>query len=258
MGVKRQYGGFATRPASVLWCFAHPARRRAECVRLHVLLSVRCVCTVRLFRITLLLAALLCVPFFLWGGAFTEWFTGTAGIDRIRSWGAWGGLLVVLLLVGDLVLPVPSTAVMSAAGYLYGTLQGGLIGAAGSFLSGLLAYGLARSCGHALTRHLVEGDELERTAGLFARRGALLIAVSRWMPLLPEVSCCMAGLVQMPVWRFTVALACGAVPVGFAFAAIGSSGQESPAVAIVMSILAPAALWVAARLCLGRAFLKQG
>jgi uncharacterized membrane protein YdjX (TVP38/TMEM64 family) len=48
----------------------------------------------------------------------------------------------------------------------------------------------------------------------------------------------------MPFSSFALALACGCVPVGFAYAAIGQAGQEHPALAIGLSIAAPALLWI--------------
>ena len=53
----------------------------------------------------------------------------------------------------------------------------------------------------------------------------------------------------MPLRQFAVALACGAVPMGFVFAAIGSLGEERPALAIGLSLALPPVLWlIAARL----------
>ena len=42
-----------------------------------------------------------------------------------------------------------------------------------------------------------------------------------------------------------LALACGSLPLGFAFAAVGHAGTEHPALALAASALAPPALWLA-------------
>ena len=47
----------------------------------------------------------------------------------------------------------------------------------------------------------VEGERL------FARVGAWLVVLSRWLPIFPEVIACMAGLARMPAWSFFTALA---------------------------------------------------
>jgi uncharacterized membrane protein YdjX (TVP38/TMEM64 family) len=197
----------------------------------------------RLVWLFFVVAVVLLLPFLFWGDVFTEWLSGEAGIERLRQCGEWGWLAVIGLLVADLLLPVPSTPVMSAAGFLYGVWMGGLIGATGSFLSGMLAYGLSRRFGHRLALRLAGPEELARGERLFAQRGAWLVALSRWMPLLPEAIACLAGLTRMPLMTFMAALACGCLPMAFAFASIGAVGQANPSIALGLSAIVPALLW---------------
>ncbi|MEK6231646.1 MAG: hypothetical protein N2A42_07325, partial [Luteolibacter sp.] len=72
-------------------------------------------------------------------------------------------------------------------------------------------------------------------------------------PILPEVLSCMAGLLRMPFGKFSLALACGSVPMGFLFAWIGTVGRESPGWGIAFSLLVPAVLWGAAAILRRRA-----
>ena len=176
----------------------------------------------RLLLTSILLAVVLCIPFLIWGDQFMQWFTGDAAIQWIRGWGAWGWFAVIGLLVSDLLLPIPATPVMSAAGYLYGTLIGGLVSAAGSFAAGMAGFRLSRAFGRNIAVRLAGEKELAEHDTLFQRSGPWLVAASRWMPLLPEVVSCLAGLTRMPLRVFTVSLACGAIPMGFVYAAIGA------------------------------------
>lgn len=206
----------------------------------------------RFLATTALLALLLCLPFLIWGDSFERWFTGDAAIEWIRGWGPWGWLAVIGLLVSDLVLPIPATPVLSAAGYLYGPLLGGLIGATGSFAAGMAGYGLCRTFGDKLAQRISSRQELARHQSLFDRNGPWLVAVSRWLPLLPEVIACLAGVTKMPLRTFALALACGAIPMGFTFAAIGAAGQEHPKLAITLNVVVPPLLWLVARPLLRR------
>lgn len=199
----------------------------------------------RLLRTSLLLAVLLMLPFVFWGDVFTSWFTGDAAARWIRERGAWGQLAVLGLLISDLFLPVPATGVMSAAGYVYGWWAGGWMSAGGSFLAGLFAYELCRRFGKKIALRLVGEAELARGQALFERSGPWLIALSRWLPLLPEVTTCLAGLVRMRRRTFMLALACGCLPMGFSYAAIGSLGQGSPRFALLLSVIVPGLLWLA-------------
>ena len=109
-----------------------------------------------------------------------------------------------------------------------------------------LAYGLSRGLGRGIALKLAGRADLEKGERLFARSGAWIVALSRCLPLLPEVVACLAGLARMPLGRFAVALACGALPVGFVFAGIGSLGEERPGLAILLSLAIPPVLWLAA------------
>ena len=201
----------------------------------------------RLLVTSILFAVVLCLPFLIWGEQFMQWFTGDAAIQWIRGWGAWGWLAVIGLLVSDLFLPIPATPVMSAAGYLYGTLIGGLVSAVGSFAAGMAGYGLCRAFGRNIAVRLAGEKELAEHDTLFQRSGPWLVAASRWLPLLPEVISCLAGLTRMPLRVFAVSLACGAVPMGFVFAAIGAAGQDNPKLALTLSVIVPPVLWLAVR-----------
>jgi uncharacterized membrane protein YdjX (TVP38/TMEM64 family) len=201
----------------------------------------------RLVWLTLALALAVIVPFVIWGGRFEQWLTLEGTVATIRSWGTLGWLGVIVLLIGDLFLPIPATPVMSAAGYLYGWFAGGLAAATGSFLAGTTAYLLCRSFGQGAAERIVGRADLEKGHALFVRRGPWLVALSRALPVFPEVIACLAGLTAMPARAFFVSLACGSVPLGFVYAAIGAAGVERPGLALALSAATPVGLWLVAR-----------
>ena len=115
----------------------------------------------------------------------------------------------MLLLAADLFLPLPGTLIMSALGYVYGPVGGGLLATVGSFLGGTLGYGLCRLLGRGAARRLLGEKDLEKGERLFASVGGWIVVLSRWLPLVPEVVSCMAGLTRMPARSFLLALLCG-------------------------------------------------
>ncbi len=172
------------------------------------------------------LVALVIAPFLIWG----EWF-GATGFSGVRAWlenqGHWAWAAGVLLLCADIVLPIPGTIVMSVLGFLYGPLLGGFIAGMGSVLSGLLAYTACRFAGRGAAEWIAGKEQLARGEAWFQSRSAgWLVAVSRWTPVLPEAMACLAGLARMPLAAFVMALLCGSLPLGFAFAAIGHLGAD--------------------------------
>ncbi len=184
----------------------------------------------------------------LWGGSWEEAFGGGASVSWLERAGPWAWAAGIALLIGDLLLPVPGTVVISGLGYVYGVLLGGLVAAVGLILAGMLGYGVGRLFGEATARRWLGDKDYQRGASLFEAGGGWLVAISRALPVLPEVISCTAGLVRMPFAKFVVALACGSVPMGFIFAAIGSAGRETPGWALGLSLLIPALLWLVAGL----------
>ncbi len=156
---------------------------------------------------------------------------GAREVMESQGRGHWGWVVGIGLLVADIALPIPSTVVMSALGWMYGWWWGGLAAGAGSFLSGVIAYALCRWLGRPAARWIAGEDGLRRGEELFQKRGGWLVALSRWMPVLPEAVACLAGLVRMP-WR--------------------PFGHSSPAWALLLSALLPIALWLLARRILRR------
>ena len=207
----------------------------------------------RLLLLFLALVALVLIPFFIWEDFLNAVFTPEGSIDWLRQYGAWGWAAGRGLLIADLFLPIPGTLIISALGYIYGPWLGGLLASLGSFLSGELAYGLCRLTGRKGALRILGEKDLARGEKLFARTGGWIVALSRWLPVFPEVVACMAGLTHMPARTFHFALACGSLPLGFAFAAVGHMGVEYPALALIVSAVAPPILWLAVR----PAFLKK-
>lgn len=197
----------------------------------------------RLLLLTLALALAALIPFLIWGGEIEAALSVERMVDRLRAAGPWGAALAVALLTLDLLAPIPASAVMAALGIVYGPWLGGALSTLGATLSGLTGYGLCRAFGQPLAERLAGREGLAAARTLFARGGGWLVALSRWLPVLPETVACLAGLAAMPPRRFLAALLCGTAPMGFAFAAAGWMGRETPVVTLLIAALVPLALW---------------
>ncbi len=197
----------------------------------------------RLYALVFALVAGMLASMLVVGDALDQRFGGADGIRRLQAYGAWAWLVAIALIVSDLVLPVPGTAVITGLGMIYGPWLGGLIGGVGSVLAGLTAYGGSRLLGARFATRLVGADDLGRLAFFFSRRGPWAIALSRWLPILPEALCCLAGLARMPFRVFLAALVCGGLPMSFLFAWLGRSFEQQPLAGLVVSGLIPLLLW---------------
>lgn len=200
----------------------------------------------RLTVVVLLLAFVVAVPFAIWGQNIEEVLSVDSMVEKLRGTG-WAWAAGIGLIISDIALPVPSTAVMAALGIIYGPVIGGACSAAGSTLAGSLGYWLCRSVGPRTTERLVGPEGLAEARRLFDRWGLLLVALSRWLPVLPETVAFVAGLTRMPFQRFLLALVCGTLPLGFLFATAGHIGRDAPFAIMALCALAPIALWALAR-----------
>lgn len=203
----------------------------------------------RLFLIFLSLAFLVIVPFLIWGDDIEESMTLEGTVEAMRSSGSWAWAVGIGLLLVDLFLPILGTVVMSALGLVYGWFIGGVIASIGSVGAGLLAYGLAKKLGRRAALWLAGENGLAEGERLFGgEAGGWVVALSRWMPVLPEVVACMAGIARMPFGKFVAALCAGSVPMAFVFAWIGQAGQERPILAITLSAGLPPLIWGVVRM----------
>lgn len=203
----------------------------------------------RLFLIFLSLALLVIIPFVIWGDRFEESMTLNGTVAAMQTWGAWAWAAGIGLLLIDLFLPILGTVVMSALGLIYGWFLGGLIASIGSVGAGLLAYGLARKLGRRAARWLAGESGMAEGERLFGgEAGGWVVALSRWLPVFPEVVACMAGIARMPFGKFVAALCAGSVPMAFVFAWIGHAGEEKPIFALALSAGLPPVIWAVVRL----------
>lgn len=103
---------------------------------------------------------------------------GEAGRDRLRQFGGRARLAGIELIVADLVVPVPSTAVIAGLGMIYGPLLGGLIGGLGSPLAGVVAYGGCAVVGPRVARRSVGEADPNVLRRFFERYGLWAVARS--------------------------------------------------------------------------------
>jgi uncharacterized membrane protein YdjX (TVP38/TMEM64 family) len=166
----------------------------------------------------------------------------------LGSAGAGAALAGVALLVGDVLLPVPSSAVMIANGALFGPVVGALLSLVGSQAAALVGFAIGRRGGPLLER-AVSPAQRERTAAALERRGAVAVVVSRPVPVVAETVTILAGASGMPLRRFALAALVGSLPPAVAYALAGSLATRfSESVVVFAGVLLLAGLfWFAER-----------
>jgi membrane protein DedA with SNARE-associated domain len=168
--------------------------------------------------------------------------------DTVTTWiGDYGLYAIFLLSLVDAILPAASEVVMVyggalAAGAFAGqdvTLFGttlestwaayvavALAGTLGYVLGSLIGWAIGRYGGHTyLERHgrwlHVTPERLDKAERWFERWGDVTVLVGRCVPVVRSFISIPAGVVEMPVRRFTVLTTIGSIPWYFGLAAIG-------------------------------------
>ncbi len=151
--------------------------------------------------------------------------------------------LLLVLLVGDLILPVPSSVVMSVSGMAFGVVGGTILNGVGSVCGALLGYSLCRRFGAKAFARLVGSQDLPHLRAQFETRGSWVVLASRAVPMVTETVSCLAGLLRMPAPQFLGLTVAGSVPLGAVYAWAGAelgarAGVGGPVVvALVLPLL---------------------
>lgn len=193
----------------------------------------------RLVVLILIVLTVFIVPAVLFGDRFENQLDGAKALEFVRAQGSWGAAVGIGLIVADLIIPLPSPAVMAALGLIYGPLLGGAIASFGSFIAALIGYTLCRAIGPRAASWIAGPKQIDRVSHFFERNGMWAIAVSRFIPAVPEVLSCLAGLTRMPFGRFVLGNVIGSVLVGFLNAYFGARGETDPASAVAVVVVAP-------------------
>jgi len=151
---------------------------------------------------------------------------------------AYVAATVIVFLIADLFIAVPTLTVTILGGYFLGFPLGFLAGATGLLSAGILGYAITYSYGPGLLRRInKDAAKQAEMEAIFARYGAVVLVICRAMPILPEVSCCLAGATRMAFRKFIAAFMLGTLPYALVAAYAGSkSSLDDPKPAILTAI----------------------
>jgi uncharacterized membrane protein YdjX (TVP38/TMEM64 family) len=196
----------------------------------------------RIGAATLLLLALILIPFFLFGSGMEARSAALAAAGRGTV--AFGGAALLAL---DIVLPVPSSLLATAIGAALGPWLGTAINAGGLTLGCAAGLLLGRS-GSPLARRILGGALFQRFAAASARHGIVFILACRAVPVLGEASIVAAGAGRAPFGPALAAAAAANLLIGavYAFAGTAPLGLAA-AFAVGIPVVAGLGAWLRLR-----------
>ena len=176
-----------------------------------------------------------------------DWYEGHFSelVQRRGTW--WAAVGLSALLAGDLVLPVPSSVLMTLAGALFGTWAGALISFSGAMIGALSGFYLCRRLGRKVFERMIGPQEAARVERVMEQYGVWAILLSRSVPMMTEAVSCLAGLSRLPGTTFILLAAAGTAPLCLAYAWAGSrtgSGVQSWGVFLAFVLPALGFAWL--------------
>ena len=179
-------------------------------------------------------------------GSFAE------AVAWVRSFERWGWAVAMGVIVGDFLLPLPSTPALVGLGMIYGPLVGGLLGGIATTTAGLLAFGATRALGRRGALALVGERDLSRAQVFYDRWGVYAVALGRAIGGPFEWLVLIAGISGMAFPKALVALLVGGFSAAFVTAWLGDLAAEQPALALALILaLAGGLAWLGRRLMTG-------
>lgn len=157
-----------------------------------------------------------------------ETVEGTVAL--IRSWGSWGVLGSIGLMVVHSFVPFPAEIVACANGMIYGPLWGTVITWVGAMLGAAAAFGLARLLGWPFVQRVLSAENRERLTAWSNQRGATTLLISRLIPVIAfNLINYAAGLAGISWWTFLWTTGLGILPLTALFTIMGDRLLTVPA-----------------------------
>ncbi len=181
--------------------------------------------------------------------------TGALSVEKIEHWLTlakevdWrylGGIVIALLFL-DLFIAMPTLTIIMLSGYFLGHYYGAMVSIIGIVLAGVTGYLLSYFYGNKLVSVVIKDKSQQvEMRKQFNQYGTFMIIFSRAMPILPEVTACMSGIIKMPFIKFITAWLVSAVPYAIIATYAGSiSTLDNPKPAIITAIILTTIMWSA-------------
>jgi uncharacterized membrane protein YdjX (TVP38/TMEM64 family) len=198
----------------------------------------------RLAFAAIVLGAIL-IPYLL----LEDWLlgTGAALLDAMRGRPLQGGLIIIALLAGDVLLPMPSSVISVFAGSAFGLAWGTAVIWAGLMAGCLLGYALGAVPGRGLANRVVGRRDVAGMGRLFEGAGPLVLVLARAVPVLAEASVLAAGAARMPLATFLLTTGLSNIGVALAYAGVGATAAATGSflLAFIGMCSVPALGWLA-------------
>lgn len=179
--------------------------------------------------------------FLIWGGELSiQQF-----VETLRSWGMWGVLGSVGLMMIHSFIPFPAELLACANGMVYGPVWGTVITWIGAMIGAVIAFALARRLGRPFVERMVAQRDWHVLDDWAAKKGWRVVLIARFVPVIAfNLINYAAGLIRLSWWQFLWTTGVGILPLTVLMVLMGdnieSLGWESWTLLLIAALL----LWL--------------
>lgn len=168
---------------------------------------------------------------FVFPSPWTDGLVGTleGTVALIRSWGAWGVVGSVGLMVAHSFVPFPAELVGVANGMIFGPIVGTVVTWIGAMLGAFVAFGAVRVFGQPVVRRMLSVHQQQELAVWSSERGGASLLIARFIPVIAfNLLNYAAALTTMSWWTFAWATGIGILPLTILLNVLGERMLTTP------------------------------
>lgn len=180
-------------------------------------------------------------PFLLMGQWFEPWVASWFS-DAKTGIGHWSAALAIIGgLTVDILLPIPSSVLLTFAGRVYGGWAGAAVGWMGLNLSAALGFWLSRTYGQPMIIRFSAQEDVTDFQWIDKTAGWWSLVACRPLPILAEASVIFAGLSKMPQRRFWPPVIIANALIALSYSLLGdyAARQQWFGAAVIASMVLP-------------------
>ncbi len=178
----------------------------------------------KFLKVLIIIIIVLAITYYLGSHLFTYFKDVNHSRETIQSFGVYGPLMMIGLLVIILLLAfISQMPLIIAGGYAFGAIPATAYALIAFFIGGTIAFYLARWFGRPFVKRIITKSAMEKFDNYSGLRLDITLFSLFLVPLFPDAMCYVAGLTNIKYKTFVLISVLGRLPAVLLFAFAGNS-----------------------------------
>jgi len=178
----------------------------------------------KFLKVLIIIIIVLAITYYLGSHLFTYFKDVQNSRETIQSFGVYGPLMMIGLLIIILLLAfISQMPLIIAGGYAFGAIPATAYALIAFFIGGTIAFYLARWFGRPFVKKIITKNAMEKFDNYSGLRLDITLFSLFLVPLFPDAMCYVAGLTNIKYKTFVLISVLGRLPAVLLFAFAGNS-----------------------------------